>query len=202
MEQSRVIGRGIIIIILLLTIGNLNLGDIFVHGPEGPHYIGGRVYTSEGVNPNGDFEGAYAAVIINHEGENRTYLDYEGLEMDDYDDSYWYAVTIPDGLWDVGDTYWIVVDGRGWGELNHTCVDHDNPEVNSWEVSLNSEHHDVNIVNSTFDPDGDNGGNGGITTTDDYDSIQQYLLIGVIILIIVFVIVTVILVIRPKRKEK
>jgi hypothetical protein len=202
MEQNRVIRRGIIIIILLLTICNLNSGDISVHAPEGPHYIGGQVYTSEGQNPTGDFTGTYAAVIINHEGENRTYLDYDGLVMDDHDDTYWYAVTLPDGKWDVGDNYWIVVDGTGWGDLNHTCVDHDNPAVNSWEVSSNSEHHDVNTVNSTIGPDGDNGGNGGTTPTDNNDILPQYLLIGVIIVIVVFVIVTVILVFRPKRKEK
>jgi len=117
---------------------------------EGPCVIMGRVHTSEGVIPDDGFEGTFAVVILEHEGARTTYIDPDGLEQDE-NGNYWYVVTIPEDGWGVGDTYWVQVDGTGWGDLNHTCVSHDNPDVNSWiKNGLGSEMQDVNTVNETI----------------------------------------------------
>ena len=114
---------------------------------QGPLTIAGRVYDSEGESPGNGFESTYAAVIIEYDGERRTYEDTEGLAQDDSGD-YWYTVTIPANRWEPGDRYWIIVDGTGWGDLDAECVDHDNPEESSWVADSSAESQDVNTVHT------------------------------------------------------
>ncbi|MEE9152072.1 MAG: hypothetical protein V3U20_09610 [Thermoplasmata archaeon] len=150
MKRDRTIIRCIIIIIMVMVLGNLAIGNIAADGPGGPHVIAGRVYNSDGTYPGDGYEGAYAAVIIEHEGVKSTYADPDGLQQDN--DTYWYVVTIPEGAWDVGDKFWIWIDGSGWGDENFTSVDHNDTGVNSWEVKLAQLPVDVNSGDYNFKP--------------------------------------------------
>jgi hypothetical protein len=114
---------------------------------QGPLIIAGRIYNSEGEYPGDGFEGTYAAVMIENDGERRTYEDTDGLELDN-SGNYWYDVTLPANRWEPRDRYWIIVDGTGWGDLDAECVAHDNPEESSWVVDSESERQDVNTVDT------------------------------------------------------
>ena len=155
MKYIRIINNYIIILIMILMLYFFGTDNIAAQGPSSPKVIGGRVYTSEGVSPNDGFEGTYAAVILEHEGIKTIHIDPNGMEQDDYG-GYWYFVTIPEGYWDINDTYWVEVDATGWGDLNYTCVDHNNPDINSWKIGgIESELRDVNTVNETIVDNGE-----------------------------------------------
>jgi hypothetical protein len=150
MKRNRAIMRYIIVIIMVMVLGTLVIGNVAADGPGGPHVIAGRVYNSDGKDPGEGYEGAYAAVIVEHEGVKTTYTDPNGLER--ANDTYWYVVTIPEGAWDVDDRYWVWIDGTGWGDENFTCVDHDDTNVNSWKMTLESEEVDVDTADYNFKP--------------------------------------------------
>jgi hypothetical protein len=135
------------IFILIILGAALFTENNYAQHSQGPLTISGRVYDSEGEYPGDGFEGTYAAVMIEQDGERRTYEDAEGLTKDDSGD-YWYTVTIPANRWGPGDRFWIIVDGTGWGDLDAECVDHDNPEESSWVADSSAENQDVNTVNT------------------------------------------------------
>ena len=56
---------------------------------SGGKVIAGRVYKSNGEVPEGDYEGAYAAVIVEHDNFREDYLMEGGLIKAD-DGTYWY----------------------------------------------------------------------------------------------------------------
>jgi hypothetical protein len=121
---------------------------------KGPYSIAGRVYDSNGNKLPEGIEGTYAAIIIEHEGEKKTFIDYSGIDKDNEGD-YWYSVTIPDGKWEFGDSYWVRVNGTAWGDLNFTCKGHDNPDKFKWSIQeVGNEITDVNTVDSKFDWEG------------------------------------------------
>lgn len=152
MRKNRAIIRCIIVITVVMVLGILGIGNIAADGPGGPHVIAGIVYDSDGKDPGDGYEGAYAAVIIEHKGAKTTYADPNGLEQDENDD-YWYVVTIPEGAWDMDDTYWVWVDGSGWGDTNFTCRGDGDPDVNSWKItSGGSERRDVRTADYNFKP--------------------------------------------------
>lgn len=150
MKRNRAFMRYIIVIIMVMVLGSMVIGNIAADGPGGPHVIAGRVYNSDGKYPGDGYDGAYAAVIVEHEGVKTTYTDPNGIE--EVNDTYWYVVTIPEGAWDVDDKYWIWIDGSGWGDENFTCVDHDDTNVNSWKMTLESEQRDVDTGDYNFKP--------------------------------------------------
>lgn len=147
-----VLRRCIVVLISVIVLGNLGIGNIIADDPGGPYVIAGRVYTADGNNPGEGYDGAYAAVIIEHKGVKTTYADPNGIERDE-NGTYWYVVTIPEGGWDVGDTFWIWVDGTDWGDENFTCVDHDDTGVNQWTIErTESEPLDINLGDYNFKP--------------------------------------------------
>ena len=146
MGQNPVFKGSIIILAFIMIISVLGIGGMNVQAPEGGKTIAGRVYTSQGENPGDGFNGTYAAVIVGHEGVNTTYTDSDGLRQDT-SGAYWYTVTIPEGGWDVDYTYWILVDGTGWGDMKFVCTDHENQSVSSWKMTEgNAEQRDVNTI--------------------------------------------------------
>jgi hypothetical protein len=152
MREKRTFTVCAIIITLIMMLCLVGVGNVVADGPAGPHTIAGRVYKSDGKTPGEGSEGAYAAVIIEHDGEKSTYVDHDGLQMNETTGTYWYAVTIPEGAWDVGDRFWLWIDGSGWGDENFTCVDHDDTGVNSWEVKLAQMPVDVDTGDYNFKP--------------------------------------------------
>jgi hypothetical protein len=74
MKRNRAIMRYIIVIIMVMVLGSMAIGNIAADGPGGPHFIGGRVYNADGGDPGPGYEGAYAAVIVEHEGVKTTYM--------------------------------------------------------------------------------------------------------------------------------
>lgn len=78
----------------------------------GPITIWGQVYKSDGTPIGPEYDGTYAAVIIDHANQRTThYDDTGGLE------SGIYTVTIPEGDWSQGDVYWVMIDGTPWDDL-------------------------------------------------------------------------------------
>lgn len=151
MKHDRSIVRCIIIVIIFMVLGNLAIGNIAADGPGGPHVITGIVYNSDGKDPGPGYEGTYAAVIWEHEGVKYTWTDPDGLQRDVINGTWWYAVTIPTGAWDVGDKYWIWIDGSEWGDDNFTCKAH-GEDTNSWEMIEESERLDVDTGDYNFKP--------------------------------------------------
>ncbi|UCF08207.1 MAG: hypothetical protein JSW28_00505 [Thermoplasmata archaeon] len=152
MKQSRALKSCIIVIFLIMVLGILCLGSASAQ-EAGPHVIAGRVFDSSGDNPGDGYDGAYAAVIIEHKGAKTTYVDPDGIEQDPQTGDYWYVVTIPQGGWEVGDTYWIWVDGSEWGDENFTCVDHDDTTLSYWNIEdVGAEQPDVHTGGSNIKP--------------------------------------------------
>ncbi len=152
MRKNKAFMICIIVLSMVMVLGILGIGNVVAQGPGGPHVIAGRVYKFNGKSPGNDEGGAYAAVIVEHNGQKSTYADHNGIEQNVTTGLYWYAVTIPEGAWDVGDKYWIWIDGSGWGDENFTCIDHDDEGVNSWEMTLEPELRDVNTGDYNFKP--------------------------------------------------
>jgi len=98
----------IVFIFILMPLGAGNA----IAQQGGPITIWGQVYYSDGSPVGPEHDGAYAAVIIEHAGEKTTHYDDKGGLEDGY-----YTVTIPEGGWSQGDTYWVVIDGDQWGDL-------------------------------------------------------------------------------------
>jgi hypothetical protein len=151
MKHDRSIVRCIIIVIIFMVLGNLAIGNIAADGPGGPHSISGIVYNSDGKDPGEGYEGTYVAVIWEHEGVKYTWADPDGLKRDTINNTWWYTVTIPTGAWDIGDRYWIWIDGTGWGDYNFTCRAH-GEDTNSWEMTEESEQRDVDTGDYNFKP--------------------------------------------------
>jgi hypothetical protein len=95
----------------------------------GLHTVAGYVYESSGLTVNTSYDGTYVALILNHGGNNYTYVDPDGVSFG------WYVITLPDGAWEEGDRYWIVVDGTPWGDVNYTCHGHTQPDVFWWRLA-------------------------------------------------------------------
>jgi hypothetical protein len=151
MRAGKLYKKYIIAFMIVFVFGILIIGNTVAEGPGGPLTIYGQVYNSDGKIPS-EGDGAYAAVIIEHNGAKKTFADPDGVEL--INGSYWYAVTIPEGAWKKGDTYWIWIDGSDWGDENYTTRDHDDTGVNRWTIGVsggNEELH-VNTGDSNFKP--------------------------------------------------
>jgi hypothetical protein len=111
----------IVLLILMLTFFTEIIGFETTEaqpGTGGPITIWGQVYTSEGIPVGPEYDGTYAAVIIEHDGERTTHYDDKGgLEYGIY------TVTIPEGDWSQGDLYWVIIDGLPWGDLKENEVE-------------------------------------------------------------------------------
>jgi hypothetical protein len=60
-------------------------------------------------------------------------------------------VTIPGDRWDEGDEFWVRVDGREWGDLDHVCRGHDDTSEYKWKFSGSSSIRlDVNTSDTHF----------------------------------------------------
>lgn len=156
MRRNNVI-RGCIIIIMIMMICFLVTGNVVAEESGGPKTIAGMVYNSDGKAPSpnspGKYNGTYAAVIVMHNGVKETHKDDDGLQWDYENGTYWYAVTIDDGAWDVGDRYWIWIDGSDWGDEDFTCTEHGDPDKNSWKMNdKGSEWLDVDTADYNFKP--------------------------------------------------
>jgi hypothetical protein len=153
MKHSKVYRRYIIAFMIVLVFGILIMGNTVADGPGGPLTIWGQVYNKDGKDPGTDYDEAYASVIIVHNGAKKEFADPDGIQRDEINETYVYSVTIPEGAWEKGDIFWIVVDGSDWDEEKYTCRDHDDTGVNRWEVeTLGSQRVDVNTGDSNFKP--------------------------------------------------
>ena len=154
MLRNRVFKRCIIILILIVMLCNLGMAAVTADDPGGPKTITGIVYKSDGkdLGGYGVFDGKYAAVIVEHNGVKEEYADPDGISYNFDDDHYWYDVHIPPGAWSPDDTYWIKVDGTGWGDMNFTCSGHDS-DVNSWKLNAaGAELRHVKTSDYNFKP--------------------------------------------------
>ena len=152
MRKSGALTRGIMIALLIVVLCILGLSTVVAQDNGGPLTIAGRVYDSDGNNPGDGHEGADAAVIVEHDGVKTTYEDDDGLEQAT-DGTYWYDVTIPQGGWEIGDTFWIWVDGSGWDDEDFTCVDHEDTSISSWTIENDgSIEQDVDTNGSNLKP--------------------------------------------------
>ena len=149
MRKSGALTRGIVIALMIMMLCILGLSTVVAQDEGGPLTIAGRVYDSDGNNPGDGHEGADAAVIVQHDGVKTTYEDDDGLEQAT-DGTYWYDVTIPQGGWENGDTFWIWVDGSGWDDEDFTCVDHEDTSISSWTIE------DAGSINQDVDTNGSN----------------------------------------------
>jgi hypothetical protein len=154
MRQDKVFRRYIIAFMVVLVFGILIMGNAVADGPGGPLTIWGQVYNKDGNDPGEGYDGAYAAVIIEHNGAKKTFEDPDGIERDEINETYLYSVTIPEGAWKKGDIYWIWIDGTDWGDEDYTCSDHDDEGVNRWniEASGGNEQLNVDTIDSNFKP--------------------------------------------------
>lgn len=152
MRANKIFRKYVIAFMIVLMFGILIMGNTVADGPGGPLTIYGQVYNSDGKTPGEGSLRPYAAVIIEHNGAQKTFVDPDGVEW--INGSYWYAVTIPEGAWKKGDTYWIWIDGSEWGDENYTTRDHDEDGVNRWniEASGGNEEIHVNTGDSNFKP--------------------------------------------------
>ena len=151
MRKNRALVWCIIVMILVMMLGNFGIGIVAADETGGPLVIAGRVYDQDGKYPGDGYEGAKASIFIEHDGAITEYEDPNGLELADGD--YWYAVTIPEGAWDLDDRFWVWVDGSDWGDPDFTCRGHDETGKNSWTISqLGSEPLDVNTGDYNFKP--------------------------------------------------
>jgi hypothetical protein len=152
MRANKIFRKYVIAFMIVLMFGVLIMGNTVADGPGGPLTIYGQVYKSDGKTPGEGNPGAYAAVIIEHNGAQKTFEDPDGVE--EINGTYWYAVTIPEGAWKKGDKYWIWIDGSKWGDQNYTTRDHGEDGVNRWEIEASggNEQIDVNTGDSNFKP--------------------------------------------------
>lgn len=101
-----------ILVISILLIGSNGIGTAKAQ-EGGPITIWGQVYKSDGTPVGAEYDGTYVAVVIDHAGERTTHFDDTGgLENGIY------TVTIPEGDWSQGDTYWVTIIGEAWGDLS------------------------------------------------------------------------------------
>jgi hypothetical protein len=113
---------------------------------SGLHTVGGYVYDSDNQVINSTYNGAYAAIIVEHGNTNYTYIDHDGVTNG------WYVITIPDGGWEDGDRYWVVVDGTPWGDVNYTSHGQGQPDVFWWRLADGgAEHRNVVTLNEIPD---------------------------------------------------
>ncbi|MCK5560305.1 MAG: hypothetical protein KAJ51_06910, partial [Thermoplasmata archaeon] len=101
-----------ILVISILLIGSNGIGTAKAQ-EGGPITIWGQVYKSDGSPVGAEYDGTYVAVVIDHAGERTTHFDDTGGLEDGI-----YTVTIPEGDWSQGDTYWVSVIGEAWGDLS------------------------------------------------------------------------------------
>lgn len=153
MKKSGALTRGIVIVLLIMVLSILGSSTVVAQDNGGPLTIAGRVYKSNGNNiGDGDYEGTYAAVIVEHDGVKTTYEDPNGLEQAT-DSTWWYDVHIPQGGWEIGDTFWVWVDGSEWGDEDFTCVDHEDTSISSWPIENDgSIEQDVDTNGSNLKP--------------------------------------------------
>jgi len=76
-----------LLIIILSSIVSMNVSSQV----SGLHTVGGYVYDSDNHVVNSSYDGAYAAIIVEHGNTNYTYLDHDGVTNG------WYVITLPDG---------------------------------------------------------------------------------------------------------
>jgi len=152
MRKSGALTRGIAIVLLIMMLAVLGLNTVVAQDTGGDLTIAGRVYNSSGDNPGDGYIGAKASVIVEHNGVRTEYEDDDGLEQD-IDGTYWYDVTIPQGGWKNGDTFWVWVEGSKWGDEDFTCTDHEDNSVTSWTIeNAGSIEQDVDTNGSNIKP--------------------------------------------------
>jgi predicted RNA-binding Zn-ribbon protein involved in translation (DUF1610 family) len=157
MRMNRAKRGCIIIAILIVMLCFLSISSVTAEESGGPKVISGQVYKSNGKAPrmtnDEDYTGTEAKVIVLHNGVKSTYKDHNGLEFDSENLTYWYAVTIPQGAWEEGDTYWIWVEGSAWGDMDFTCTAHNDQSVNSWSMDASgAEWRNVDTADYNFKP--------------------------------------------------
>jgi hypothetical protein len=152
MRQDKVIRRYVIAFLIVLVFGILIMGNTVADGPGGPLTIWGAVYDKDGNDPGEGYDNEDASVIIMHNGAKKEWMDTDGIER--INGTYYYNVTIPQGAWEKGDIFWIVVDASEWKESKTTCVDHDDTGVNRWTVDTTGGNQQVNVDtgDSNFKP--------------------------------------------------
>jgi hypothetical protein len=152
MRQDKIIRRYIIAFMIVLVFGLFLVGTAVAD--DGPLTVWGQVYDMDGKDPGTGFDGEDASVIIMHNGAKTEWKDPDGIERDEENETYVYAVTIDAGAWEKGDIFWIVVDASEWKESKTTCRDHDDTGVNRWtvDVSGGNQRVDVNTGDSNFKP--------------------------------------------------
>lgn len=152
MRANKIFRKYVIAFMIVLVFGVLIMGNTVADGPGGPLTIYGQVYTSDGKTPSEGNPGAYAAVIIEHNGAQKTFVDPDGVE--EINGTYWFAVTIPEGAWEKDDVYWIWIDGGKWGDENYTTRDHDDTGVNRWNIEASGGNEEIHVDtgDSNFKP--------------------------------------------------
>jgi hypothetical protein len=123
-----------IMILILFSLSLMSSINVTAQG-SGLHTVGGYVYDSDDHVVNTTYDGAYAAIILEHGTTNYTYIDHDGITNG------WYVITLPDGAWDEGDRYWVVVDGTSWGDVNFTCHGQGQPDVYWWRLAGGGAEH-------------------------------------------------------------
>jgi ribosomal protein L37AE/L43A len=152
MRKSGAITRGIVIVLMIMVLCIFGLSTAVAQDSGGPLTISGRVYDADGNNPGDGYEGTDAAVIVEHNGVRTKYMDDDGLEQA-IDGTYWYDVTIPQGGWEIGDTFWVWVEGSKWDDQDFTCVDHDDTSISSWTIENDGAiEQDVDTNGSNLKP--------------------------------------------------
>jgi hypothetical protein len=178
MKEKWTFGRLFLILILFLFLfSSLIVTNVAAPRGMGPITLSGRVYDSNGENLPDGFDEAHAEVLLEHEGERDTFIDFNGIEQDN-DGVYWYSVYIPDEKWELNDTYWVRINGTGWGDLNFTCRSHENPDKFKWRITdYGAVYNDVNTVDSKFDWEG-----------EDEFPVLLVAIIGIVVAVVVVII--------------
>jgi hypothetical protein len=101
MRQDKVIRRYVIAFMIVLVFGLFLIGNAVAD--DGPLTVWGQVYDMDGKDPGTGFDGEDASVIIMHNGAKTEWKDPDGIERDEENETYVYAVTIDAGAWSEGD---------------------------------------------------------------------------------------------------
>jgi hypothetical protein len=167
----------IFIIVILLTSIILSTLNFNVEAGDSMITIWGEVYDSDGNGIPRGFEGEDVEVIVKHDGKKTSYDDPDGIQYADHAGTYVYAVTIPANAWDEGDEFWVRVDGREWGDLDHVCRGHDDTSEYKWDISNPANiRKDVNTSDTQF-------------VWDEEETILIFMIIGFVIAFIVIILV-------------
>ncbi len=135
MKKAAILRVLVCIIVIFVISSILAILNFNAEAGDSPVTIWGEVYDSDGREIPRGFDGEDAQVIVEHDGEKTRYDDPNGIEFAEYAGTCMYSVTIPADGWDEGDEFWVWIDGREWGDLDHVCKGHDDTDEYKWKIN-------------------------------------------------------------------